>query len=268
MYDLHFAFHRCGWWYIAFNTLTEACKKINNKVVVIYMIFHFRNRLCFFRDLPDYRILVCGGDGTVGWILDAIGWKLNQTYIVWCSKQDQRGFVCLALSSLSTKCSFQFLIKTKPTCQCAPRWPCFLLAQEMILHAVFDGEEVGAKPELETLNLNCAVMYIFSVFHCYNVVGYDGVDLGRILKDIESSSVVPMDRWSIQVTLEDSQERGDPVPYEIINNYFSIGVVWHIQYCIHLKYDLCYIHIYVVSILSFAFCFSANIICYLKNSVN
>jgi len=47
--------------------------------------------------------------------------------------------------------------------------------------------------------------------------------LDRILR----AETILMDRWQIEFSKPEDgeEEQGDPVPYSIINNYFSIGVV-------------------------------------------
>lgn len=140
--------------------------------------------LSMFKDVPNFKVICCGGDGTIGWVLETMGRILILNYFIKLNKV--------------------FITTDKVELECQPA--------------------VGIIP-LGTGN---------DLARCLRWGGgYEGESVHKLLHKIARASTVLLDRWLIELSdtepLEPGQNIADTrIPYNIINNYFSVGVV---SYC-------------------------------------
>ncbi|XP_065052718.1 diacylglycerol kinase beta-like isoform X2 [Rhopilema esculentum] len=124
--------------------------------------------LKFFSQVSNFRVLCCGGDGTVGWVLSTVD----------------------RLTSL----------RPKPPVAILP---------------------LGTGNDLS---------------RCLNWGGgYEGGSLCKVLQRIQHSNIDMLDRWNIDITETESNDACVPIPLNILNNYFSIGVDASIALKFHLQ---------------------------------
>lgn len=151
-----------------------------------------------YADAPQLNVLCCGGDGTVGWVLDAMGKHL--TIFLHFTHNSHLSLFLDRLNYAHERPPVAVLpLGTGNDLARCLRWG-------------------GGKPVSDLSNYWVPIFY---------VSGYENESLTKILNMISKSIPVMLDRWQVDLVQTYQDEKGDPLPFSIINNYYSIGVVSH-----------------------------------------
>ncbi|KYN26751.1 Diacylglycerol kinase beta, partial [Trachymyrmex cornetzi] len=138
--------------------------------------------LQMFKDVENFNVICCGGDGTVGWVLETMD-------RVQFEKQPAVGVIPLGTGNDLARCL---------------RWG-----------GGYEGEAV-----YKVLKKNERTKRFLLYQSEFRLSHFDS-----LIFKIEKATQVMMDRWQIEVDQKDEKKPNqDSIPYNIINNYFSVGV--------------------------------------------
>jgi len=195
---------------------------------------------------PFVRVLACGGDGTMGWILSSIDkvWKTILGDKVQLEDTKYRGHLPLAMMPLGTgndlSRSFKWgggfsnsmrkqgMIKKVERAMPVPldRWRCVVVPFNSISKEA--KEWVPAMLGEKMRNREASIHHLKTVFKDSDVIDIDLNDDDASSKASERDSVAASDRYSVADELPDTQSFDG-----VFCNYFSIGLDARVAFSFH-----------------------------------
>ncbi|RUS82265.1 hypothetical protein EGW08_009976, partial [Elysia chlorotica] len=170
--------------------------------------------LQFFKDVPNARVLVCGGDGSVGWLLDTMD-KINfaqrppVSVLPLGTGNDLARCLCWG-GGYEGENLLKVLKKVETsTTVMLDRW-----------------EPSGTTHGGQLANSHIPGMPVFNIMlSIRRTIRVNKVYLTILVVTNLSMPFLHI-RWKIEFSKPEDgdEEEGDPIPYNIINNYFSLGV--------------------------------------------
>ncbi|KAG9339086.1 hypothetical protein JZ751_024115 [Albula glossodonta] len=160
-----------------------------------------RDALELYRKVPNLRILACGGDGTVGWILSALD---------------------------------ELQMNPQPPVAVLPLGTGNDLARTLNWGGLLS-ENSSKSVKWRTAADAMTALRLSSFCQKAALKGYTDEPVSKILCHVEDGTVVQLDRWNLHVETSPAhpEEGTQKLPLNVFNNYFSLGFDAHVTLEFH-----------------------------------